>query len=104
MALEEKYVLNGYHFETKEEYTLAQKEWETVCKLESKIPVGDPKAALQLYNQAVSKKTFKTVIGYAFLTRLRDTIVSCGLVEDKMLHSVPIVAAGISKEIGRAHV
>lgn len=90
MADTEGYIVEGYEFAGKTEYEQAKREQETICNLERKMTLGDPKVALSLYNQAVSKKTFKTPVGYEFLKRLRDTIVSCGLVADDALNGIPI--------------
>ncbi len=93
MTSEKDKVIDNLKFEDEKEYLQAMKELETIRNLENKMYLGDPKAALQLYNSAVSKKTFKTVIGYRFLLRLRDTIVSCGLVSDSALNPVPVVVS-----------
>lgn len=92
MEADEKYSINGLIFDDENEYNQACKEWDTICSLEKKLPLGDPKAALQLYNQAVAKKTFKTFIGYTFLKGLRDTVVKNGVVNEDVLNPIPIIA------------
>ena len=88
----EKYKLDDYEFEGKTEYEQAKREWDTISNLEKKMNLGDPKIALNLYNQAVSNRSFKTPVGYAFLKRLRDTIISCGLVGEDDLNRIPVVS------------
>lgn len=90
MESENKHNINGLLFEDDYEYKQACKEWDTICNLKKKLPLDNPKAALQLYNQAVSKRTFKTAAGYSFLLELRETIVTNGLVSDDILNPVPI--------------
>lgn len=83
--------IEGIRFESEKEYEAACKELETIREIERKFAIGDPKIALSIYNKAVSKKSFKTIIGYMFMKRLRDTIVSCGLVDSESLYPVPVV-------------
>ena len=90
MQSEDKMIIEGIAFENKAEYETAKKELETIRAIERKFPLGNPQVALSVYNRSVSKKSFKTIIGYMFLKRLRDTVVSCGLVSDEMLNPVLI--------------
>lgn len=91
MNNEEQRILEGFRFSSEEEYKLAKKELETIHNIESKVSLADAKAALQIYNKAVSNGTFKTVIGYAFLLRLRETIVSCEIVKEDILNPIPVM-------------
>lgn len=92
MGVSEEKKLDGYVFLDAADYEQAKREWDTICNLENKMNLGDPKVALNLYNQAVSKHSFKTPVGYAFLKRLRDTIISCGLVNEADLNMIPVVS------------
>ena len=56
--------IEGIRFESEKEYEAACKELETIREIERKFAIGDPKIALSIYNKAVSKKSFKTIIGY----------------------------------------
>lgn len=91
MGASEKYKLDGYEFADKSDYEQAKREWETISNLDKKMNLGDPKVALNLYNQAVSKHSFKTPVGYSFLARLREIIISCGLVSEEDLNGIPVV-------------
>lgn len=106
MGVLEEYRLDCYQFDNKYEYEQAKLEWDTICNLDKQMNLGDPKAALSLYNQAVSKRSFKTPVGYEFLKRLRGTIVSCGLAAEEDLNMIPVVSsektgAGMSGLAGR---
>jgi len=90
MDANEKMIIEGISFENKDEYETAKRELDTIRAIERKFPLGDPQVALSVYNKSISKKSFKTIIGYMFLKRLRDTIVSCGLVSDDILNPVPV--------------
>lgn len=91
MAVQE-YKVNGYQFDNKPDYEQAVREMNTIANIKEKMNLSDAKVALSLYNQAVSKRTFKTPVGYAFLKNLRDTIIKSGLVEDSVLNPVPVVS------------
>lgn len=91
MESKDNMTIEGIRFESEKEYETAYKELETIREIERKFAIGDPKVSLSIYNKAVSKKSFKTIIGYMFLKRLRDTIVSCGLVDSESLYPIPIV-------------
>lgn len=88
--LNDDMVIEGVRFDNIDEYELAKKEIEAIRTIERKYPLGNAKIALSIYNKAVTKKYFKTVVGYIFLKRLRETIVSCGLVSDDMLNPIPV--------------
>lgn len=90
MESKDNRTIEGIYFESEKEYESAYKELETIREIERKFAVGDAKVALSIYNKAVSKKSFKTIIGYMFLKRLRDTIVSCGLVDSESLYPIPV--------------
>lgn len=98
MESDEKMIIEGIAFDNKSEYETAKKELETIQAIERKFPLGNPNVALSVYNKSVSKKSFKTVIGYMFLKRLRDTIVSCGLVSGDVLNPVPLVSGEKSEK------
>lgn len=91
MNNEEQRILEGFRFSSDEEYRLAKKELDTIHNIESKVDLSDAKSALQIYNKAVSKGTFKTIIGYEFLAGLRDNIVSAELVRDELLNPIPLM-------------
>lgn len=97
MSVDEKLndgmVIEGLRFDNADEFELAKKELDAIRIMERKYPLGNARVALSVYNNAVNKKYFKTVVGYAFLKRLRETIVSCGLVSDEMLNPIPVLAA-----------
>lgn len=97
MSVDEKLnddmVLEGMRFNDADEFELAKKELDAIRIMERKYPLGNARVALYVYNNAVNKKYFKTVVGYTFLKRLRETIVSCGLVNDDMLNPIPILPA-----------
>jgi len=88
----EEFKVDGYQFDSKADYEQALREQSTIKNIREKMNLSDPKIVLSLYNQAVSKRTFKTPVGYAFLKKLRDALISSGIVDDSTLNCVPVVA------------
>lgn len=93
MAEPQEYKLDGFVFDDKSDYDQAKMEWDTIYNLDRKMNLGDPKVALNLYNQSIDKHLFKTPIGYAFLKRLRETIISCGFAGKEDLNMIPVESA-----------
>lgn len=94
MGESQEYRLDGYEFADKADYEQAKRESDTIHNIDKKMNLGNPKVALNLYNQAISNNLFKTPIGYAFLRELRTTIISCGLVGEDDLEPIHVGTAG----------
>ena len=86
------YQLGIYEFSTKSEYQEAKKEQEAVELIRMKSDLSDPKNALRLYNKMLSRKLFRTHIGYDFLKELRKTVVDSGLVDEEHLYPLFVMA------------
>ena len=59
--------IDGFYFETDELYEEAHKEKLALAYLVKQVDLSDNRQALRLYQQAVSRKLFSTVIGLSFL-------------------------------------
>lgn len=60
-------VLNGYLFNTPEEYEEAKREDESVRYIKSKTNFKDYNVCLKLYNTLSERKSYHTVIGFDFM-------------------------------------
>ena len=58
-----------------EERHKARKESDFVRQIRAKTDLSDAKTALKLYNKLIHENYFNTIVGYAFLEELRDTIL-----------------------------
>lgn len=85
-----KYILDGFEFDTKEDYDLAVNEQKGIQFLFKKYNMKDPKVALGVYNNAVEKKLFKTQYGVSFLYEMRKKIKSINGIEDEQLKTILI--------------
>lgn len=88
----EGYQLGMYEFSTKSEYLEAKKEQEAVELIRTKADLSEPHNALRFYNKMLTKKLFRTHIGYDFLKELRKTVVDSGLVDDENLYPLFVMA------------
>ncbi len=72
------YVVNGYQFETKEDYDAALKEKKGILYLNEQLDKNEPARILQLYNELIEKKLFITPVGIDFLKQLRAALLKAG--------------------------
>ncbi len=66
----EELCINGYRFNTPDEYKEAKKEEEAIRYIKLKTDFKNYDNALKLYNTLIEKKTLHTVIGIDFLHEL----------------------------------
>lgn len=87
---EDKYTVDGYGFNTKDEYERAVKEKETIAYLEANTNTSDMKALLKIYNRSIEKNSFHTAIGLNYMRTLRGRLVGSGVVSSEALAPIPI--------------
>lgn len=80
--------VNGFSFDSSEEYEEAKKESEAIGYICAKMDISDPKTALKVYYKLLERKNLHTIIGFTFLKELRDIIISSGLIEPKNLKPI----------------
>lgn len=88
---EKEMTLDGFKFSSKKEFERACKEKETIEYIVANTNMSDMKAVLKVYNKAIDKKSFQTVIGLLFVQNMRKRIISSGIVNEKQLASVPVI-------------
>lgn len=86
----DKQTIRQFQFENKEVYDRAMKEDQVIASMRGKYNLSDEKIAVKIYVKAVQEKVFTTVVGYAFLNELRDTILSSGKISEKKLPVIPV--------------
>ena len=84
MRDDKRFILDGFVFSTRKDYERACKEKETIEYLVANSNMSDMKAVLKIYNKAVEKKSFQTVIGLEFIENMRKRLLSSGIVKEKM--------------------
>ena len=94
MAGENKYIIEEFCFFNKNEYERALKEKETISYITANTDMNDMKAVLKVYNRAVEKKSFQTVIGFEFLKNIRSRLIVSGLVTAETISEIPVIKRG----------
>lgn len=86
---EDKWVVNGYIFDNKQEYEKAKKELEAIVYIKNNTKLEQADNTLKIYNKIIEKQTFETVVGYEFLKQLRYLILKAGILETQ-IQNIPI--------------
>lgn len=82
-CMAEKYLVEGYEFDTLEEATIAKKEIQAVKYLSQKTSRTTPQEVYKIYNKIVEDDLFKTEIGLDYLRALEEYLMQSGLFEVK---------------------
>lgn len=69
-------VVNGYRFETQEEYEKALEEKKSIERLMKKVNLNKGELLVALYSGLITQNKLSTVIGLEYLCRLRDLIIN----------------------------
>ncbi len=85
-----KALLDSLEYESREAYDRAKKEADFIVKVSESVDILEPKTALKLYNKIVSEKSLSSVVGYEFLTYLREIISEGGLGNVDTLAHIPV--------------
>lgn len=96
---EEKWVISGYQFATKEDYEKAKKEGESIVYIKAHTDMSDKQQVLKIYNKAVDQKMFQTVLGYEFLHQLYAIILKNEVVEQEYIKKIPVRKQVEEKEL-----
>lgn len=87
---EDKWVISGYEFATKDDYEKAKKEAESVVYIKAHTDMTDAQQVLKIYNKASDMKMFQTVIGYEFMHQLYAVLVKKKVMEPEYLKNIPV--------------
>ncbi len=80
MEKEERQV-GGYLFGSDKDVELAKAEQAKIAYLEERMQYNNPKSVLAAYNKLVEGRVFTTPVGFKYLEKLRDFLISNGLKE-----------------------
>lgn len=73
---EKEFVVNGYSFETQEEYEKALEEKKSIERLMKKVNLNKGELLVALYSGLITQNKLSTIIGLEYLCRLRDIIIN----------------------------
>lgn len=75
----EKYLVEGYGFDSLEEAQKARKELQAVRYLSQKTSGCPPEEAYKIYDKIKKENLFQTAVGYGYLHSLEEYLVQYGL-------------------------
>ena len=91
---DDKYVVDGFRFQTKEEAAEAKNEYEGVNYMKSRTNMNNPENVYSVYKSLVEKNVFKTPVGMKFLYELKEALYKSGNYSkeeiDGIVISVPV--------------
>ena len=70
-------VVDGFVFRSKESAKQAKKEKDGIRYIKNQLDMANPEAVLQVYNQILKERLFKTYVGYHFLKELQEYLLCC---------------------------
>ncbi len=85
-----EYLVDGFAFQSREDYDRALKEKETITYLKTNSNSGDMKAVLRIYNRSIEKESFRTVIGLEYMNSLRKSLIASGMASEEALSPIPV--------------
>jgi hypothetical protein len=86
---DERYIIDGFKFETKEEALDAKNEYEGVMYMRSRTNMSNPANVYSVYKSIVEKNLFKTPVGMKYLCELRQALEKSGQYKEE-LESLPV--------------
>lgn len=86
----DKYQVEGFSFQSREDYERALKEKETVAYLRANTKQNDRKALLKIYNRSIEKESFRTVIGLEYMGEIRKSLIDSGFASEDALAPIPV--------------
>lgn len=91
----DKYQIDGFSFQSREDYERAIREKETVAYLRANTRPDDRKAMLKIYNRSIEKESFRTVIGMKYMGEIRSQLIDSGMVSQDALAPIPVRSSTI---------
>ncbi|MCM1159388.1 MAG: hypothetical protein NC300_11810 [Bacteroidales bacterium] len=83
-------VVDGFVFSSQTEARIALKEKENIEVLRQRMISADGSAVYELYHKLIERDMFKTVIGYSFLSELRQRLLMEFQYDEEELVSVKL--------------
>ncbi len=93
-------IVNGYMFETEEEYKKALEEKKSIERLMKKVDLDKKNVVVALYSGIVTQNTLSTVVGLEYLCRLRDVIINKKYAKESELPPIQTGAFKTEKAVG----
>ncbi len=95
--IKEKYSIDGYVFETEQEYNDAVNEKKGVDYMRSRTNMNNIESVQEVYEKVLEKNIFKTPIGYNFMRELQEILVKSSLVDSDEIKNIRVEKKGDKK-------
>lgn len=95
----EKYIVNGYEFDTKEQAKEGRKEYAAVQYLSKKVKEGTLEEALDIYEKILSSNMFHTRIGIDYLQTLKNYLADNDVIKDNTKEGMNRKIDQLSKQL-----
>lgn len=82
--------VSGYLFFTEKDAQLARAEEQKVEYLEARIDYSAPESIHYIYEQTIRERVFKTPVGFRYLERLRDFLLSQSEIDPAAVSDIPL--------------
>lgn len=92
--INEKFSVDGYVFETEEEYNEALNEKKGVDYMRSRTNLNNIVSVQEVYDKVLEKNIFKTPIGYNFMRELQNILVKSSLVDNSEIKNIKVDKKG----------
>ncbi len=89
MAQKDEYQVDGYLFVSKEDRDLALEEKQKIDYFEEKTKGKNKTMMLNLYDSILDQKLFKTPVGFEYLRKLREELITDGY-EESQIRPIPL--------------
>ena len=96
---DEKWIVNGYEFATREDYDKAKKEAESIVYIKAHTNMKDKQQILKIYNKASENKMFHTIIGYDFMHQLYLYLIKNEVMEKQYIKTIPVDKTASQREL-----
>jgi hypothetical protein len=84
--------VNGFIFNTNEDFNRAKEEQEVIEHFKEKVDLSNPNDVLKLYNRFIEKNTFCTPVGYLFLKELQENILKSGIMKPEEIQKINYIS------------
>ncbi len=79
MEKKAEWEVGGFQFGSEKDAALARGEQEKIAYLEKRLRYDDPESILLIYNKTIENHIFQTPVGFQYLQKLKDFLISKNL-------------------------
>lgn len=89
--VEMEYMVQGYRFADEAEANIARSEVKKIAYIDENMDYSNMKMVFNFYNNCIENNIFHTPIGYAYLEKTRNFIISSGFPKEEV-QAIPVAS------------